>query len=131
MQIAQSEILRLIDDNGIGIGDINSTFDNGSRQQHIIIIVHKVENNLLKFFRLHLSMTDANTAVRDVSFNHCFQLHQVLYPIVYKKYLTVTTHLEVDSLSDNFFIECMHLGLDGVAIGGRSLYHRKVARTHQ
>ena len=52
---------------------------------------------------------------------------------ILKTYLTVLekTALEVDSLSDNFFIECMHLGLDGVAIGGRSLYHRKVARAHQ
>ena len=72
MQVAQSEILCLIDDNGIGIRNINAALYNCSGYQHIIIIIDKAENNLFQFGRLHLSMPDGYTAIRNMPFNHRF-----------------------------------------------------------
>ena len=42
VKVTQSKILGLIDDDSIGIRNINTTFDNGCCQKYIIIIVDKV-----------------------------------------------------------------------------------------
>ena len=54
VQVAQTEVLRPIDDNRIGIGDVYTALDNGGGHQHVVIVIHKTENNLLQFFWWHL-----------------------------------------------------------------------------
>ena len=131
MQVTQSKVLRLIDNNRIGIRDINSTLNNGSGKQYIVIIIHKTEDNLFQLFGLHLSMTDTNTAIRNVTHDHCFQFCQVLYAIIHKEHLTVTAHFKVNRFGNDFFVKRMHLGLNRITVGRRSLDNRQVAGSHQ
>ena len=76
-------------------------------------------------------MTDAYTTIRDISLNKRLQFQQVLYAVVHEEYLSVSAHFEVDSLGNDFFIECMYFCLNRITIGWRCLDDRQVSRSHE
>ena len=131
MEITQSKILRLIDNDSVGIRNINTTFDDCSCQEYIIVVVDKIQNNLLQLCRFHLSMSNRYTAIRDMTFDHRFQFRQVRNPVIDKEDLTVAAHLKIDGIRYHFFIKSMHFGLNRIAVGWRSRNHTQVACTHQ
>ena len=121
MQVAQTEILCLVDDDGIGVRYVDTALDNGGGEQNVIIIVDKIENNLLQFGRFHLSVTDTDTAIGNVALYHRFQFRKIGDTVVYKEHLSVAAHFEVNGISDNLITESMHLRLNGVTVGRRRL----------
>ena len=131
MKIAQAEILRLIDYNRICIRDINTALNNGSRQKDIIIIIDKIQNNLFQLRRLHLSVTDSHTAIRNVTLNHRFQFRQISYPVIDKKHLAVTAHFKINRIRNHLLIKGMHLCLDRITVRRRRRDNTQIARTHQ
>ena len=72
MQVAQPEVLCLIDDNGIGIRDVNATLYNSCGKQYIIVIVDEIKDDFFQFGRFHLPMPDADTAIGDITLYHRF-----------------------------------------------------------
>ena len=90
-----------IDNDGVGIGDINTVLDDGGREQHIVVIVGEVEDNLFQFLRFHLSMTNGDTGIRDILMNHIGNLLQLTDAVVDKIDLSVARHLEVNGIDDN------------------------------
>ena len=74
VQVAQAEVLRLVDDDGIGVRYVDAALDDGGGEQHVVIVVDEIEDNLLQFGRLHLSVTDTDTAVGNVALYHGLQL---------------------------------------------------------
>ena len=131
MQIAQSEILRLIDDDGVGIRNIDTALDDGRCQQDIVIIVHKIEDDLFQFLRLHLSVSDTNPAIRDIPLYHRLQFRQILDAVVHEEHLSVTAHLKIDGLGNDLLVERMYFRLDRITVGWRSLDNRQITRSHQ
>ena len=131
MEITQSKVLRLIDNDSVGIRNINTTFDDCSCQEYIIVVVDKIQNNLLQLCRFHLSMSNRYTAIRDMTFDHRFQFRQVRNPVIDKEDLTIAAHLKIDGIRYHFFIKSMHFGLNRIAVGWRSRNHTQVACTHQ
>ena len=73
MKVTQPKVLCLIDNDRIRIRDINATLYNCSRQKHVIVIIDKIKDDLFQLCGLHLSMTDGNTAVGNMTFDHCFK----------------------------------------------------------
>ena len=71
-----------IDDNGIGIGNIDTVLHNRSRKQYVVIIVREIEHNLFKFFRFHLPVADGNTSIGDILVNHLRDMRQITDTIV-------------------------------------------------
>ena len=62
MQVAQSESVGIIHDDGIGIGNIDSVLYDGSRKKQIIVVIDESHDDLLQFLRLHLSMLHGSQA---------------------------------------------------------------------
>ena len=110
-----------IDDDGIGIGDIDTVLHNGCGEQHVIVIIREVEHNLLQFFRLHLSMSDGDTGIGDILMDHLGNMRQVTNTVVHKIDLTITRHLEVDSIRYYLCPESMNLRLYRIAVWRRRL----------
>ena len=115
-----------IDDDGVGIGDVDAVFDNRRGEQHIIVVVGEVENDLFEFFWLHLSMSDGHTGIRDILMDHIGNLLQLTDAVVHEIDLPIARHLEVDGISDNLCTESMYLRLNGIAVGGRCLNDAEV-----
>ena len=121
VQVTEAEVLRLVDDNGIGIGYVDATFDDGSGKQHVVIVIDEIKDYLLQFGRFHLSVTDTDTAIGNVALYHRFQFRKIGDTVVYKEHLSVAAHFEVNGISDNLITESMHLRLNGVTVGRRRL----------
>ena len=131
MQVAQTEVLRPVDDNRIGIGDVYTALDDGGGHQHVVIIMYKTEDDILQFFRRHLPVPHANAGIRHMLVQQSLQIVKTGNTVVHDEHLPVAAHLEVDRLGYQLRTERMHLGLHGITVGRRGLYDRQIACPHQ
>ena len=121
MQVAKTKVLCTIDNNSIGIGDIDTILHDGGRQKHIVVVVREVENNLLQFLGFHLTMTDGHTTIGDILMNHLLYMCQVTDTVIHEIDLSITTHLKVDGIGDNLGRESVYLRLNRITIRRRRL----------
>ena len=120
-----------IDDDGVGVGDIDAVLHDGGREQHVVVVVREVEHYLLELLGLHLSVTNGDAAVGDVLMNHLGNLVQLVDAVIDEIDLSVAAHLEVDGIGDDLCREGMYLCLNGIAVGWRRLDDTQVAGAHQ
>ena len=120
-----------VDDNGIGIRNIDAVLNNCRRQQHIVVVVREVEHNLLQLLRLHLSVSDGDTGIRDVFMNHLGDMRQIADTVVDEIDLSIARHLEIDGICDDLRAKGMYLRLNGIAIGRRCLDDTQVTGTDE
>ena len=130
VQVTQTKVLRLIDDDCIHVRYIDAAFNDRGCYQHIIIVIDEVQNHFLQFLRFHLSMPYTDAGIGHQAMNHFLQFAQILDAVVHHKHLSVAAHLKADGIGNNILIKDMHLRLDGIAVGRRSLNDRQIARSH-
>ena len=131
MQFAQAERLRIVDDNGVDVRHVDAAFDDCGGNEHVVVVIGKVDNHLLEFFGLHLTVTHHHAGVRHQATHHLLEVRQSVDVIVYDEHLPVARHLEVDGFAHDVVVERVHRGEDGVAVGRRRGDCAQVARTHQ
>ena len=79
--------------------------------------------SLFKLCRLHLAVSYAYTCVGNSMLDNSCKLLHARYPVGDEEYLAVAAQLESHSLLDYLGIEVVYLGVYGVAVGRRCLYH--------
>ena len=121
----------IIDDDGVGIRDIDTVLHDGCGEQHVIVVVDEPHNDFLQFLGFHLSMSDGHSSIRHILLNEQRQFRQVTDPVVDEEHLSVTAHLELNGLSNDLTVEGMHLGMDGIAVGRWCLDNTHVTGSHQ
>ena len=131
MQVGESETVGIVDDDGIGVGDVYSVLNYRRRKQYIVIIVHESHHDFLQFLGFHLSMSDGDTAVGNVLPDEICDFLQVADTVVDKVDLPVAAHFEVDGIGNHFMREGGDLGLDGITVGRRCAHDTHVACAHQ
>ena len=131
VQITQSEVVCIVDDNGIGVRNIDTVLHDGSREQYIVVEVDEPHHHLLQFLGFHLSMTDGHTGIRHIFSDHQSKFRQVTDTVVHEEHLSVSAHLELNGIRNHLFVEGMHLGIDGIAVRRRCLDDTHVACPHQ
>ena len=129
MKVGESEVMGTIDDDGIGIGNINTVLNYSCGEEYVVIVVRKVENNLFKIFRFHLSMTDGDAGVRDILMNHFCNMCQIADAVVHEIDLSIARHLEINGIGNNLRTEGMDLSLDGISVRRRCLNDAEVTGT--
>ena len=130
MQVRESEVVGAIDDDGVGIGNIDAVLHDGRRQQHVVLIVLEVDDDLFQFLRFHLSVTNSDACIGNVFANQVLDGPQVIDARIDKIDLSVARHLEIDGVGNDLCTKGVYLGLNGIAIGGRCLDDAQVAGTH-
>ena len=131
MQIRQAELLGVIDDNGVGIRNVDTAFDDTCRYQYVVFVVHEVENLLFQFFRFHLSVCYTDTGIGNFPFHQGFYLVDILNTVVDEENLSVTTHLEVDGFADDVRIEAFYFRLYRITVGRRCRNATQISSSHQ
>ena len=131
MQVAQSESVGIIHDDGIGIGNIDSVLYDGSRKKQIIVVIDESHDDLLQFLRLHLSMPDSYAAVWHQFLDEQFQLGQFGDTVADEEHLTVTAHLKIDGIGNHRLVEGDYLGLDRITVRWRCTHDTHIAGSHQ
>ena len=120
-----------IDNDGVGIRDIDTILDDGSREQHVVVVVGEIEDDLLEFLRFHLSMSDSHTGIRDIFMDHLRDVREIADTIIDKVNLPIARHLEVDGIGDDLGAEGVNLRLDGIAVRGRCLAALPTSSTYR
>ena len=100
MQIAQTDVLRLIDDDSVRVRNVKAVLYDGCTQQHIIVACHKVENSVLQNLCLHLTMRDADFHVRNEPVQDVVDRLEFLHLVVKEENLPSTVNLVVYDLAD-------------------------------
>ena len=131
MQVGESKLMCIVDDDGVGVGNIYSVLDNSRREQHVIVVVDKSQYDILKLLRRHLPVPDGNAAVRDIFQNKPFYLRQRRYAVVDKEHLSVAAHLEVYGIGNHLMSVCGELGIYWMAVGRRRAHDAHVSRSHK
>ena len=60
MQLGQSKFIGPLNNDGIGVGDINPCFDNRGTDQNVMVLMVKVRHDFLERLFAQLSMRYAN-----------------------------------------------------------------------
>ena len=131
VQVAQSEVVGIHHDDGVGIGDIDSVLHDGGGEQHVEVVVDESHDDLFQFLGLHLSMSDGYAAIGHLLLYQHLQFGELGYPVAYEINLSVAAHLEVDGIGYGFRIEGDHLCMNRKAVWRRGAHDAHVAGAHQ
>ncbi len=131
MQLAETEVLGIVDDDGVDIGHVDTTLYDGCGEEHIVVVVGEVDNRLLKFLGGHLAVGHDGAGVGHKAMNHLLKLVEPLDAVVDEEYLAAARHLEVNGLAHGIVAHDAHVGENRISVGRRSVDGREVARAHQ
>ncbi len=131
VQLAQAEVLRVVDDDGVDARHVYAALDDGGAEQHVVVVGGEVHDGLLQLFGRHLAVGHCDARVGHQPAYHVLELEQALDAVVDKEHLPVARHLEVDGLAYQVVVERCHRGHDGVSVGRWGIDRRQVAGAHQ
>ena len=131
MQVTQSEVMGIAHDNRIGIGNIDTVLYDGGRKQHIIIVIDKAHDDFLQILRFHLSVTDGYPTVWNMLLYEHLELRKFGYSVAYEINLSVSAHLEIDGIADNFTTKRYQFGMNRITVRWRSAHDTHIPGAHQ
>ena len=131
MQVAQADVLGLVDNDGIGVGDVQAVLDDGRAQKHIIIAADEVQHPVFQFLGFHLSVRDTDAHIGNQPVEYLVDGGEFLHLVVQEEYLPSPVKFVVDDALYFLFVEQDYLGLDRNAVRRRSVDDGKVAGSEQ
>src|SRR5690349_10279002 len=131
MQVAQTKLMRIVDDDGIHIGYINTACDNVCTDKHIIFLIDKINNSFFKVMTLHLPVGIPNAEIRTQTLDNICHLRKAADAIEYKKHLASPFRFKINSITYNVFVVHLHFCLYWLTIGWRSINNTEIPCTHQ
>ena len=131
MKVGKTEMMRRIDDDGVGIGDINAVLHDGGGDEDIVFLVDEIFDDFLQLFGRHLAMSDGNACIGDITADKGGDFLKTGDAMCHDIYLSVAREFEIDGIGNDFMPEGMHLRKDGIPVGRRSANDAQVAGSHQ
>ena len=126
MQIAKAYVLSLVDDDGIGIRDVQSVLYDGGTEKKVVISGHKIQNFVFQLLGFHLSVGYADFHIGHEAVQNVINGLQFLHPVVKEKYLSSPVELVVYDFSNFIRVEKHNLSLDRYAVRRRCGYYGQV-----
>ena len=131
VQVAQAEVLGIVHDDRIGIGNVNAVLDDGRGDQHVEFPVDKVHDQPLQLLGGHLAVPHAHAGLGADAGDKPLHGHQVLDAVVDEVDLSAAREFRFDGVADDLLREYVRLGEDRLAVGRRGRNDGQVPRTHQ
>src|ERR1700760_4799981 len=112
----------MVDDDGIGVGYIQSGFDDGSCYQDVIFTVYKFQHHVFQVVTFQLAVCYTNTCFWNQFVDQPTQLRQVNHAVMDKKYLSSAVYLMLNCFFDQRIIKNMQFGNNGLPVWRRGGY---------
>lgn len=117
VEVGEAEAVGAVDDNGVGVGDVDAGFDDGGADQDVGFGVDEFLHDAFEDFGLHLAVT-----VEDACFGAellQFGLHVLDAgdAVVQEKDLPAAVDFVIDGFANDAFVVTADGGVDGSAIG--------------
>ena len=120
-----------MDDQRIGVGNIEAGLDDGGRQQDVVFAVVEGRDDVLDHGRRHLAVRDRDLHLRYVLVEEILDPREILDSRHHVKRLPAAIALAQQRLADHQRIVRRHEGADGEAIDRRRGDDREVAHPSQ
>src|SRR5690606_15475373 len=117
MEIRQPEHMRLIDDDGVGIGNVQTGFYNIGRHQHVVFSFDKAHHYFFEAASFHLPMGHSHFRIGYQFYNSVRYFLNIFYSVVYKENLSSTLNFIANGISNGVLIESIDLSGYRLAIG--------------
>ena len=128
MQLAQPHVVRVLDDQRIDVGDVDSGLDNGGADQHVDLTLGHTGHHVAELALGHLAVgrLDGNVLAQQVTETGGGGIDAV-HPIVQVIHLSAPAQLPADGIRQKAPVVLQHIGLDALAVLGRLLDGAHVA----
>src|SRR4029078_3520985 len=131
MQVAQTKLMRIVDNDGVHIGYINTAFDNVCTNKHIIFLIDEIKNSFFKVMAFHLPVSIPNAEIGTKTLDKICYLSQAADTIEYKKDLPSSFRFKINGITDKVFIVHLHFRLYWLTIRWRCINDAEIPGTHQ
>ena len=131
VKVGQSEPVRAVDDDGVGIRDIEPALDDRCAEQNVRIAAHKFRHDILEFVLRHLPVTDQDACARHEVFDAVFEVSDGMHAVVQEVDLSAARHLALDRIADDALVITADDRLDRNAVRRRCFDRAHVARAEQ
>jgi hypothetical protein len=112
VELSKSEVLCFIDDNRIGIEEVDTIFDDGRREEDIVHPEFEFHDAVFEFVRWELTMRDDDFCFWHERLDFFFENWKSFNRIVNKKYFATTSQLLRDSPLYNRLVIASDSGLN-------------------
>ncbi len=65
VELAEAEVVAALDDQGVGVGDVDAGLDDGGGDEHVELLLPEVDDHLLQGLLGHLAVGGGDTRLRD------------------------------------------------------------------
>ena len=131
VQIAHAELVRVVDDHRIGIGDIQSGFDDVGADEHVVFLIDKAQQYPFQLFTVHLPVGAGHIHIGAEAAHHGGDVAEAFHAIVHEENLPTAIDLVVDRLLDELVVEDPNLGMNRLPVGRRGTDDTQVAGRHE
>ena len=127
VELGQAEPVGVVDDDGVGVGDVQPGLDDGGADQHVDLAVDEGAHHRRQQVLVHLPVGDGDARLGHQR-AHPFGLSlDGLHAVVDVEDLAAPGQLTGDHLAHQRSLAGGDVGLDGLALLGRGLDDREVA----
>ena len=100
IKLRESEVMGLVDDDRIDVGDIDAGLDDGGADQDVELVFDEREHDAFELVLVHLSVADSESCLRHQTLQVLQDVVDALHAVVDEVDLTTATELSQDRLSD-------------------------------
>ena len=104
VEVAQAEAVGAVNDDGVGIRNIQAALDDGGGQQHVGLAVDELGHDLLQLVAVHLAVADDDAGVRQERaelLGHGLDGH---HAVVQEEDLAAAVQLALDGVADHALV---------------------------
>ena len=131
IKIGQTKPVSAIDDDRVGVWDVEAAFDNCGANKHIDFPGNESRHDGFEFIGPHLAMPDFHSRLRTEIDNAVTHALDGLDTIVQEENLTLALQFTIDGIANNSFIISGDHCLDGQPVEWRRFDRGHVLHTHQ
>ena len=117
MQICQSIVVCLVDENRVDVGNIQAAFNDCGRHQDVGFLLDEIEHGFFQLVLVHLTMSHGDAGLQHHRLNLPCHFLDVVNSVVDEIDLSVAIELAQDGLADKLGIETGDAGFNRQPIG--------------
>ncbi len=119
VELGEAEVVAALDDQGVGVGDVDARFDDRRRDQDVELLLPEVDDDLLQLGLAHLSVGGLDTGLGDDLAEPGGGPVDGLHPVVDVEDLALAQEFTADGGADLLLLVRPDEGQDRVALLGR------------
>lgn len=102
IELGEAELVGILDDEGVGVGDVESGFDDGGADEDINFALDESDHDRFEFFLIHLSVTDGDAGLGDEFFDFFGDVIDAVDAVEDEENLSASGEFAEDGFANDF-----------------------------